>query len=158
MLQQIYHVPTGVRCAVINQFVSSLEPSDDLNDLNFFNQKKKKKKSKKVFDNDIEESFKVSRCYTQSSFPSFSLSLVVCVFLSVYSLYISTYCSSSTVVFSWLSFISSCSLLMMFSLNIAFDCLKSGAENRRRADGGAGGRQPGPDASCQKEEVKESGL
>lgn len=36
-----------------------LEPSDDLNDLNFFNQKKKKKKSKKVFDNDIEESLKV---------------------------------------------------------------------------------------------------
>lgn len=37
------------------------EPSDDLNDLNFFNQKKKKKKSKKVFDNDIEESLKVWR-------------------------------------------------------------------------------------------------
>lgn len=37
-----------------------LEPSDDLNDLNFFNQKKKKKKPKKVFDNDIEEGLKVS--------------------------------------------------------------------------------------------------
>ena len=35
------------------------EPSNDLNDLTFFNQKKKKKKSKKVFDNDIEESLKV---------------------------------------------------------------------------------------------------
>ncbi|XP_029974394.1 eukaryotic translation initiation factor 2 subunit 2 [Salarias fasciatus] len=34
------------------------EPSDDLNDLNFFNQKKKKKKPKKVFDNDIEEGLK----------------------------------------------------------------------------------------------------
>uniref|UniRef100_A0AAQ5XAC6 Eukaryotic translation initiation factor 2 subunit 2 n=1 Tax=Amphiprion ocellaris TaxID=80972 RepID=A0AAQ5XAC6_AMPOC len=34
------------------------EPSDDLNDLNFFNQKKKKKKPKKVFDNDVEEGLK----------------------------------------------------------------------------------------------------
>ncbi|XP_057213485.1 eukaryotic translation initiation factor 2 subunit 2-like isoform X1 [Triplophysa rosa] len=34
------------------------EPSDDLDDLNFFNQKKKKKKPKKVFDNDIEEGMK----------------------------------------------------------------------------------------------------
>lgn len=41
--------------------LSSLEPSDDLNDLNFFNQKKKKKKPKKVFDNDVEEGLKVSR-------------------------------------------------------------------------------------------------
>lgn len=40
-------------------FVSP-EPSDDLNDLNFFNQKKKKKKPKKVFDNDVEEGLKVS--------------------------------------------------------------------------------------------------
>lgn len=40
--------------------LSSLEPSDDLNDLNFFNQKKKKKKPKKVFDNDVEEGLKVS--------------------------------------------------------------------------------------------------
>lgn len=39
------------------------EPSDDLNDLNFFNQKKKKKKPKKVFDNEIEESFKVWWCF-----------------------------------------------------------------------------------------------
>lgn len=36
------------------------EPSDDLNDLNFFNQKKKKKKPKKVFENDMEEGLKVS--------------------------------------------------------------------------------------------------
>uniref|UniRef100_UPI003AAC3F91 eukaryotic translation initiation factor 2 subunit 2-like isoform X3 n=1 Tax=Centroberyx gerrardi TaxID=166262 RepID=UPI003AAC3F91 len=34
------------------------EPSDDLDDLNFFNQKKKKKKPKKVFDNEIEEGIK----------------------------------------------------------------------------------------------------
>nr|XP_049609440.1 eukaryotic translation initiation factor 2 subunit 2 isoform X1 [Syngnathus scovelli] len=34
------------------------ETSDDLNDLNFFNQKKKKKKLRKVFDNDIEEGMK----------------------------------------------------------------------------------------------------
>ncbi|KAM8829885.1 eukaryotic translation initiation factor 2 subunit 2 isoform 2-T2 [Synchiropus picturatus] len=34
------------------------EPSDDLNDLNFFNQKKKKKKSKKLFENDVEEGMK----------------------------------------------------------------------------------------------------
>ncbi|KAM3842478.1 eukaryotic translation initiation factor 2 subunit 2 isoform 3-T3 [Diretmus argenteus] len=34
------------------------EPSDGLDDLNFFNQKKKKKKPKKVFDNDIEEGIK----------------------------------------------------------------------------------------------------
>lgn len=34
------------------------EPSDDLDDLNFFNQKKKKKKPKKVFENDIEEGIK----------------------------------------------------------------------------------------------------
>ncbi|XP_041701847.1 eukaryotic translation initiation factor 2 subunit 2 [Coregonus clupeaformis] len=34
------------------------EQSDNLDDLNFFNQKKKKKKSKKVFDNDIEEGIK----------------------------------------------------------------------------------------------------
>ncbi|KAJ8332700.1 hypothetical protein SKAU_G00424890 [Synaphobranchus kaupii] len=34
------------------------EPSDDLDDLNFFNQKKKKKKPKKVFDNDLEEGLK----------------------------------------------------------------------------------------------------
>uniref|UniRef100_A0A8C6M9F4 Eukaryotic translation initiation factor 2 subunit 2 n=1 Tax=Nothobranchius furzeri TaxID=105023 RepID=A0A8C6M9F4_NOTFU len=34
------------------------ELSDDLNDLNFFNQKKKKKKPKKVFDNDVEEGLK----------------------------------------------------------------------------------------------------
>uniref|UniRef100_UPI003AAADA22 eukaryotic translation initiation factor 2 subunit 2-like isoform X2 n=1 Tax=Centroberyx gerrardi TaxID=166262 RepID=UPI003AAADA22 len=38
------------------------EPSDDLDDLNFFNQKKKKKKPKKVFDNEIEEGIKVSCC------------------------------------------------------------------------------------------------
>lgn len=39
-----------------------LELSDDLNDLNFFNQKKKKKKPKKNFgvENDIEEGLKVS--------------------------------------------------------------------------------------------------
>lgn len=36
------------------------EPSDDLDDLNFFNQKKKKKKTKKVFENEIEEGIKVS--------------------------------------------------------------------------------------------------
>lgn len=36
------------------------EPSDDLDDLNFFNQKKKKKKTKKVFENEIEEGVKVS--------------------------------------------------------------------------------------------------
>lgn len=41
-------------------FIYFPEPSDDLNDLNFFNQKKKKKKPKKVFDNDIEEGLKVS--------------------------------------------------------------------------------------------------
>ena len=40
----------------------SLEPSDDLNDLNFFNQKKKKKKPKKVFENEVEEGLKVSHC------------------------------------------------------------------------------------------------
>lgn len=40
------------------------EPSDDLNDLNFFNQKKKKKKPKKVFENDLEEGVKVSHCET----------------------------------------------------------------------------------------------
>ncbi|MCJ8735261.1 hypothetical protein PDJAM_G00244900 [Pangasius djambal] len=34
------------------------EITDDLDDLNFFNQKKKKKKPKKVFDNDIEEGMK----------------------------------------------------------------------------------------------------
>lgn len=34
------------------------EPSDDLDDLNFFNQKKKKKKPKKTIDNDIEEGMK----------------------------------------------------------------------------------------------------
>ncbi|KAG5838966.1 hypothetical protein ANANG_G00229360 [Anguilla anguilla] len=34
------------------------EPSDDLDDLNFFNQKKKKKKPKKVFENDLEEGLK----------------------------------------------------------------------------------------------------
>ncbi|XP_034446322.1 eukaryotic translation initiation factor 2 subunit 2 isoform X2 [Hippoglossus hippoglossus] len=34
------------------------EPSDDLNDLNFFNQKKKKKKPKKVFENEVEEGLK----------------------------------------------------------------------------------------------------
>nr|XP_055023231.1 eukaryotic translation initiation factor 2 subunit 2-like [Misgurnus anguillicaudatus] len=34
------------------------EPSDDLDDLNFFNQKKKKKKPKKTLDNDIEEGMK----------------------------------------------------------------------------------------------------
>ena len=38
----------------------SLEQSDDLDDLNFFNQKKKKKKPKKVFDNEVEEGIKVS--------------------------------------------------------------------------------------------------
>uniref|UniRef100_A0A3Q3IJY9 Eukaryotic translation initiation factor 2 subunit 2 n=1 Tax=Monopterus albus TaxID=43700 RepID=A0A3Q3IJY9_MONAL len=59
------------------------EPSDDLNDLNFFNQKKKKKKPKKVFDNDVEEGLKVSRCKTTTSFPSLDSSLVVCIhFLS----------------------------------------------------------------------------
>uniref|UniRef100_A0A8P4KAD1 Eukaryotic translation initiation factor 2 subunit 2 n=1 Tax=Dicentrarchus labrax TaxID=13489 RepID=A0A8P4KAD1_DICLA len=47
------------------------EPSDDLNDLNFFNQKKKKKKPKKVFDNDIEEGLKVSHCHTTIIFSSF---------------------------------------------------------------------------------------
>ncbi|XP_015220650.1 eukaryotic translation initiation factor 2 subunit 2 isoform X1 [Lepisosteus oculatus] len=34
------------------------EVSDDLDDLNFFNQKKKKKKVKKTFDNDLEEGIK----------------------------------------------------------------------------------------------------
>ncbi|XP_034027610.1 eukaryotic translation initiation factor 2 subunit 2 [Thalassophryne amazonica] len=34
------------------------EPSDDLDDLNFFNQKKKKKKTKKVFENELEEGVK----------------------------------------------------------------------------------------------------
>ncbi|GAA6106857.1 eukaryotic translation initiation factor 2 subunit 2 [Tachysurus ichikawai] len=34
------------------------EITDDLDDLNFFNQKKKKKKPKKVFENDIEEGMK----------------------------------------------------------------------------------------------------
>ncbi|KAB5567722.1 hypothetical protein PHYPO_G00236140 [Pangasianodon hypophthalmus] len=34
------------------------EITDDLDDLNFFNQKKKKKKPKKVFDNDVEEGMK----------------------------------------------------------------------------------------------------
>ncbi|KAF7650657.1 hypothetical protein LDENG_00122020 [Lucifuga dentata] len=34
------------------------ETSDDLSDLNFFNQKKKKKKPKKVFDNDVEDGIK----------------------------------------------------------------------------------------------------
>ncbi|XP_075993188.1 eukaryotic translation initiation factor 2 subunit 2 [Genypterus blacodes] len=34
------------------------ETSDDLSDLNFFNQKKKKKKPKKVFDNEVEEGIK----------------------------------------------------------------------------------------------------
>lgn len=38
-----------------------------MNDLNFFNQKKKKKKPKKVFDNDVEEGLKVSRCETSKS-------------------------------------------------------------------------------------------
>ncbi|XP_073675445.1 eukaryotic translation initiation factor 2 subunit 2-like [Garra rufa] len=38
--------------------VKKKEPSDDLDDLNFFNQKKKKKKPKKVFENDIEEGIK----------------------------------------------------------------------------------------------------
>lgn len=42
-----------------------LEPSDDLDDLNFFNQKKKKKKTKKVFENEIEEGLKV--CHGSSS-------------------------------------------------------------------------------------------
>uniref|UniRef100_A0A3B3RZ01 Eukaryotic translation initiation factor 2 subunit 2 n=1 Tax=Paramormyrops kingsleyae TaxID=1676925 RepID=A0A3B3RZ01_9TELE len=39
------------------------ELSDDLDDLNFFNQKKKKKKPKKVFDNDLEEELKVGFFY-----------------------------------------------------------------------------------------------
>lgn len=39
-----------------------VETSDDLSDLNFFNQKKKKKKPKKVFDNEVEEGMKVSCC------------------------------------------------------------------------------------------------
>ncbi|XP_026868050.1 eukaryotic translation initiation factor 2 subunit 2-like [Electrophorus electricus] len=34
------------------------EATDDLDDLNFFNQKKKKKKPKKVFENDLEEGMK----------------------------------------------------------------------------------------------------
>lgn len=51
----------GDVCAVLSKVCLIFsEPSDDLNDLNFFNQKKKKKKPKKVFDNDVEESFKVS--------------------------------------------------------------------------------------------------
>lgn len=44
------------------------EPSDDLNDLNFFNQKKKKKKPKKVFDNDVEEGLKVSHSLNHHQF------------------------------------------------------------------------------------------
>lgn len=40
-------------------FLIFTEPSDDLDDLNFFNQKKKKKKPKKVFENDVEEGMKV---------------------------------------------------------------------------------------------------
>lgn len=46
-------------CASVEVCFVLLEPSDDLDDLNFFNQKKKKKKTKKVFENEIEEGLKV---------------------------------------------------------------------------------------------------
>ncbi|XP_064156495.1 eukaryotic translation initiation factor 2 subunit 2-like [Anguilla rostrata] len=45
------------------------EPSDDLDDLNFFNQKKKKKKPKKVFENDLEEGLKELKIEGEASEP-----------------------------------------------------------------------------------------
>ncbi|KAJ8358875.1 hypothetical protein SKAU_G00154000 [Synaphobranchus kaupii] len=45
------------------------EPSDDLDDLNFFNQKKKKKKAKKNFDNDLEEGVKELKIEVEQSEP-----------------------------------------------------------------------------------------
>ncbi|XP_062396264.1 eukaryotic translation initiation factor 2 subunit 2-like [Sardina pilchardus] len=45
------------------------EPSDDLDDLNFFNQKKKKKKQKKVFGDDIEEGIKDMKIESEISEP-----------------------------------------------------------------------------------------
>uniref|UniRef100_A0A674DLJ2 Eukaryotic translation initiation factor 2 subunit 2 n=1 Tax=Salmo trutta TaxID=8032 RepID=A0A674DLJ2_SALTR len=43
------------------------EISDDLDDLNFFNQKKKKKKKPKTFDNDVEEGIKELKIETEPS-------------------------------------------------------------------------------------------
>ncbi|CAB1314500.1 unnamed protein product [Coregonus sp. 'balchen'] len=43
------------------------EISDDLDDLNFFNQKKKKKKKAKTFDNDVEEGMKELKIETEPS-------------------------------------------------------------------------------------------
>uniref|UniRef100_A0A4W5P8L3 Eukaryotic translation initiation factor 2 subunit 2 n=1 Tax=Hucho hucho TaxID=62062 RepID=A0A4W5P8L3_9TELE len=43
------------------------EISDDLDDLNFFNQKKKKKKKPKTFDNDVEEGMKELKIETEPS-------------------------------------------------------------------------------------------
>ncbi|KAG5836400.1 eukaryotic translation initiation factor 2 subunit 2 [Anguilla rostrata] len=45
------------------------EPTDDLDDLNFFNQKKKKKKPKKNFDNDLEEGMKELKIEVEQSEP-----------------------------------------------------------------------------------------
>lgn len=45
------------------------EPSDDLDDLNFFNQKKKKKKQKKVFGDDIEEGMKDLKIESEQTEP-----------------------------------------------------------------------------------------
>ncbi|KAG7478210.1 hypothetical protein MATL_G00078430 [Megalops atlanticus] len=45
------------------------EPTDDLDDLNFFNQKKKKKKPKRNFDNDLEEGMKELKIEVEPSEP-----------------------------------------------------------------------------------------
>lgn len=121
-----------------------LELSDGLDDLNFFNQKKKKKKPKKVFENDIEEGVKVCHNPTTTS----------CLSLPVWSIDISTSCSTSAVPLLFLNHIH----MLMAHPVLTCRCSKSGAENRRRANRNAGGWQLGPDASYQKEEAKESGL
>lgn len=47
------------------------EASDDLDDLNFFNQKKKKKKNKKYADAELEEGMKVSSVFAHVQSNSF---------------------------------------------------------------------------------------